>query len=250
MPTYLYCLVSAAADAASPPAAGLDGAPVRRLDVGGLAAWVSDVGAASVTPTVAAARAHDAVVRAAMERETPLPARFGQTFADDAALRAALAPREEPLVGALERVRGAVEMTVRVLLEDAPAAAPPEAAADAPHGAPSDAPAGRVGGAAAERGRAYLTRLRERRRAEEARQERADFLHDRVAAAVAGVVRGEVRAPLGRDGRALSMSHLVPADAVDRYRDAVRALRQGDPPLRMLISGPWAPYSFATIARE
>ena len=125
---YLYCLLRAASD---PPAglAGVDDTPVRAIDLGGLGAWVSDVSGATMVASPARARSHDRVVRRALERETPLPARFGQVVADVAALTEMVASRRATLESALEAVAGSVEMTVRVLLPpDGESVAPRQAA--------------------------------------------------------------------------------------------------------------------------
>src|SRR5579862_7134138 len=86
-PTYLYCLT--AHEAPDPPAAtvGVDGGPVRRIrnaQAPGAQAWVGDVDARSVKATIDRIRAHDSVIATALGTgSTPLPARFGQTFASD-----------------------------------------------------------------------------------------------------------------------------------------------------------------------
>jgi hypothetical protein len=110
-PTYLYCLTAPAAP--DPPAGtvGLDGGVVRRLGD----AWVSDVSSRSVKASVERIRAHDAVVSAALGTgSTPVPARFGQTFADDNECVAAISAKNETMSAGLARVAGMVEMTVLV----------------------------------------------------------------------------------------------------------------------------------------
>jgi hypothetical protein len=108
-PTYLYCLTAHAAP--DPPLAtvGLDGGAVRRLGD----AWVSDVAERSVQATVERIRSHDAVVAVAFDTgSTPLPARFGQTFASDDECVAALSAKQAAMSAGLARVAGMVEMTV------------------------------------------------------------------------------------------------------------------------------------------
>jgi Gas vesicle synthesis protein GvpL/GvpF len=226
MTTYLYCL-SEASGVNVPSLRGLDGAPVRAVDAGPLRAWVSDLDEAAVMVSVDRVRAHDVVVRAVLETQTPLPARFGQTFPDDTALRTAVERRREALLQAAARVRGTVEMTVRALLDPSPAA----------------------GGNAltGESGREYLAGLRERQRVERQARSQADFLHKRISDAVLGTVREEARAPARSSACSLSVSHLVPRDAVTGYRLTIRALIESDPQLRLMVSGPWAPYSFAEL---
>ena len=113
-PTYLYCLTAPAAP--DPPAGtvGLDGGVVRRLGD----AWVGDVSSRSVKATVDRIRAHDAVVSAALGTgSTPVPARFGQTFADDNECVAAISAKKETMSAGLARVAGMVEMTVVLRVE-------------------------------------------------------------------------------------------------------------------------------------
>ena len=59
-----------------------------------------------------ALRAHDATVRRIHERGACLPARFGRTFADTAAVAAALDERGDELEARLREVRGRVELGV------------------------------------------------------------------------------------------------------------------------------------------
>ncbi|HEU4565403.1 MAG TPA: GvpL/GvpF family gas vesicle protein [Gemmatimonadaceae bacterium] len=237
MPVYLYCFVPD--DCGAPPAglAGVDGLPVRAAALGRLRAWVSDVPGPAPEATAERARAHDAVVRAAMAVETPLPARFGQVAADDAALAAAVEGRAASFAEALAHVRGAVEMTVRLLPGGAEASRPPGAA-----------PRAVEGSAAVRSGRAYLERVRERTAAEEEWRRRAGFLQDEVSHAVAAIVRDETRPALLSPVATLAMAHLVPRERVGAYRAAIGGLRERDPALPMMLSGPWAPYSFAPHA--
>jgi len=115
-PTYLYCLT--AHEAPDPPAAtvGVDGGPVRRIrnaQAPGAQAWVGDVDARSVKATIDRIRAHDSVVATALGTgSTPLPARFGQTFASDDECLAMISARQEKMSAGLARVAGMVEMTV------------------------------------------------------------------------------------------------------------------------------------------
>ena len=230
MPTYLYCLLGPASE---PPrdVAGVAGAPVRVLSAGGLVAWVSDV-TESPRPSLDALRAHDAVTRAALESgETPVPARFGQTFADDAACGAALAARESALRRARERVAGCVEMTLAVRIAR-PESGPPGGAASATPSAGA--------------GHAYMERLRAAASLERIVHDQARLARAAIVPRVAHLVRGEasvvtVAPPL------LTLSHLVPREAVEPYRRAVGALELGDISTGTAVRGPSAPYSFVTV---
>ena len=48
----------------------------------------------------------------------------------------------------------------------------------------------------------------------------------------------------------LSAAHLVERGAVEQYRVRLKQAREEKPELHFLVSGPWAPYSFANIELE
>src|SRR5688572_2718521 len=114
MATYLYCVRS---DAPEVPAnlVGIDGAPVRSMGAGRLVAWISSATDTSIDVTVDRVKAHDAVCAAALAvGETPLPIRFGQAFADDAAAAEAITARSASLESRLARIAGCVELRLVV----------------------------------------------------------------------------------------------------------------------------------------
>lgn len=207
--------------------AGIAGAPVQRVEEEAVGAWVSAVGPGSPSPDVDAVRAHDAVVRAALRSATPVPARFGTVYADEAALRAGLRERAAELGEALARVHGRVEMGLRVEWE-----APVLPAKKAERGASVTS------------GRAYLDRRRAEIEAQEALRERAAGLLQEVEAIVAPEGYPTVRTLLPTQGVAGSVAHLVHRHAVGVYRGRVDEARAAMPQVRLEVTGPWAPYSF------
>lgn len=224
---YLYCL--APPQSVPPPNSfsGIEDAPVRVIRTHSLLAWVSETAQApSVTPDNA--RLHDRVIREAMRSETPLPARFGQVFDNEAALRASISAHESALTSGLEKVRGAVEMTVRALLEVRSSSPTP----------------------AVSTGTEYLAQLKERQKADDDIVEKAKFLQWRISAVTAPFVLAEIMGKTVAASRSVSISHLVARAAVEEYRAKLRALRDGDASLDFLVSGPWAPYSFVGIPDE
>src|SRR5947208_3395408 len=113
MPIYLYCVVGADAPPPHATVRGIDHAAVRAIDAGPISAWVSDMNRTRIDPTLDRVRAHDAVNDAAVAGgTTPLPARFGQLFANERACRDALAPKAESLAERLRSIAGQVEMRV------------------------------------------------------------------------------------------------------------------------------------------
>jgi len=235
MPTYLYCLLIRAAgpDAAPLTARGIGGGAVRALVAGDVEAWVSTVAAAPAVATVQAVREHDAVVSAALATgRTPLPARFGQVWPSDAACAGALARRAGELESLLRRVDGLVEMTVCTLLPGMPPAARPPA----PPGAEAD------------RGRAYLQRVRARTDRERHLRSALEALRERVSRALGPLARGEVAEIRGTEkALALSISFLVERGGETQFRRTVDEVAR-EAAARLVVAGPRAPYSFAPEA--
>src|SRR5919109_2663674 len=226
MAIYLYCLLRAVRE---PPAqlAGIDGAAVRAVPLGDLAAWVSDSSDPAMTVTTERAAAHDRVVRAALEGETPLPARFGQIVPNENDLANAVQQRRDQLLFALDRVAGAVEMTVRLLI-------PGGARGPAPRGSTSDR---------GTRGRDYLEQVAAAQRKERNVLAEIEIARDRVRSVVRGLVRAESFHATAGSSMA-TFAHPVSREHIDKYRGALLVLRHEEPTLAIMVSGPWAPYSF------
>ena len=215
---YLYAI--AEPGSAAPARPGLDGGPLVVLAESGVAAVCSEHDGAPPAPTAEAVRAHAAVVEALADAGAALPARYGTAFAGEETLRRELAARSGALRAALARVRGRVELGVRVLSPDAQ---------------PEQQPA--------PDGRTYLLR-----RLEEQRRTRAvaDGLHRALAAgAAAATVRVGGGGPL-----LLSSAYLVGRDDVDALREQVDTLAHAHPELEVLCTGPWPPYSFAALEED
>lgn len=217
----------------SPPPVGLtgvDGAAVRVVEEGPLAAWVSE--AEPLPPTLERIQAHDRVVRHAMRTETPVPVRYGASFGEEGRVREALSARAEEFLGMLERVRGRVEMGVTVLWDEEGARASVlEECPDpcTPPGAPAS-------------GREYLERKRVEVRREELLRRRAADELERVAELLGPGWGEERRILLPAPGAAGSVAHLVPRARVGEYRTRFEAAADGRPGLK--LTGPWPPYSF------
>lgn len=211
---YVYGFV--AAPAHLPQVRGIGDAELRAEALGDFEAIVSEH-ETTVDPSEEAVLAHARVVDAIAEaNDGVLPARFGGVHSDAAALRGSLADRAE-LGPALERVRGRVELAVRVLAEAGEAARPSS-------------------------GAEYMrTRLEQRRRSEA----QADAVHGPLAALASATTSTVAATPR----LLLSSAYLVERDRVDEFRREVAALQAKHPELGIVCTGPWPPYSFATAER-
>ena len=216
---YLYALVDE-----DPPGAlgeGIAGEPLRLVRHGALAAVVGEIGA-RLRPNPDILHRQDAVVRRLDELfGALLPARFGEAFADEAALAARLAPRAGELAESLALVRGCVQMTLRVFGD---AAAGPETEIDGGGGP----------------GTRYLA---ERRREREQARSLPEI--DPLREALQPLLRAE-RIERHAAGRLLGTAyHLVPRAQTGAYLAVLEEARARIGARRVAASGPWPPYAFA-----
>jgi gas vesicle protein GvpL/GvpF len=189
-------------------------AQLRAVASGELAAVCAPAGQEELTPD--ALWRHEEVVEALMETRDVLPVRYGTRLPDEQAAAAVIEERREELRASLERVRGAVELSVRAL------------ASDGSHEA---------GGSGD--GAEYL---RQRARAEEARDlVRAEVHEPLTRMAREGAVRS-VNTP----AELLRAAYLVDRASVREFAALVARLDESHPRLSLLCTGPWPPYSFVT----
>jgi hypothetical protein len=214
----IYAYAICEPDAAEPPPRrrGLGGAALRTLEQAGLVAVYSRHRSLRPRPSREAILVHERVVEEVMARGAVLPLRFGTQLEDEDRLAAALSDRHEGLQRVLDRVRGRVELGLRVL------PVRPDAGAEA-------APQGS--------GREYLLeRVSRHRRAERAARELNTPL-----AALASASR--VKAAPAPPAILVAAYLLDPGDAPEfRARAHELAARHDD--LQAVVTGPWPPYSF------
>lgn len=231
-----------------PPATnGVDGHPVvlhRHAGVGALVSRVprEQFGEEALKARLedlagleALARAHDAVLEAAMASGAVVPFRLCTVYSSPERLVAMLEREGPSLTSALRRLERSEEWGVKAFLR-----------------APAHAAAGEDPGAAAS-GRDYLSRKREQRDAVDAGREASEAvvmgIHARLAerASAAVLSRPQDRRLSGRDAEmVLNAAYLVPREAVDAFRALVEQLARPHEPdgLELELTGPWPPYHF------
>jgi hypothetical protein len=201
---------------------------------------VSEAPAEPVAATEENLLAHNRVNAAALAATTPLPFRFGTRAAPERLAEYA-ASNEAALAAALARVRGGVEMGVKLMSK-----AEGEAQ-KAKGGSEVRSEGGEGSGAAVGRGTAFL--LKKRREAlggEEARL-RAEGLAAWLAEGVAGLARESNVRVSPSEAIVVRAAHLVERGRVGEYRERLRGLRAARTDVRLLSSGPWPPYGFSDI---
>jgi hypothetical protein len=185
-------------------------------------------------PTTMEALLHHEVVVEAVRRQAPaLPVRFGTVFRDTTALASALAERYEVLSADLDRLGDKVELSVTALW--------PPAGDDIIRGWEEvDAPENLTDGAR------YL-----QARIAQFRQEEAQRWHARLIAEKLDARLGEHAIERGHSLRptphaAVRMTYLLNPSALVAFRAAFDVLRHQEQEVRLLLTGPWPPYSFVT----
>jgi hypothetical protein len=247
----VLCYVYAIVDASAPPletVPGVDGTDLRTVEAGELAAVVSlvdrgrfneeslEAALADLDRLEQLARSHHRVVDA-IARQTPVaPLRMATILLDEPGVARLLDANRTNFTGVLERIRGREEWGVKAY---ATAVEPPDAAAG---------PAKPSGGP----GTAYLARKRGQRDrsrlAGQLRAELAQQLHEALTSHSVAARLYPTQDPRlsGRpEPMALNAAYLVPAADVGRLRGA--AAEFDCPSLRVELTGPWAPYSFAEV---
>ncbi len=208
-------LAYAVAESGSPAIddAGLDGAPLLRIRVRGVALVVSRQASRPPEPTPQALWRYEEIVERLMARQPILPARFGSVLASEEDAREALAARHDELCQALAKVRGAVELGIRGTWTTQPEHPP------------------------ASSGTEYmLGQLDIRRRAE-----RAARLLDPLGA----LARSSKMKVLPRQSIPFSGAYLVDAGETDRFFAKAGELGSSLEDAELVCTGPWPPYSFA-----
>lgn len=210
---HLYALAEHPAQLPAIDGTTLHAVPVTEA----LDAVVGNVAEATPSPTREAIIGHAQVVEAvAGTSDAVLPARFGRPLRDEAELTSVVREREAELHAALDRVRGCIEVGVRVLC--------------------GGGRTGNEGGT----GREYLLgRLESVRTAEGVARAIEDAVGEKARERDVRVV--------AKDDVLVTAAFLVPRSELDSVRASVEELAGGHPALTFVVTGPWPPYSFVTV---
>lgn len=200
----------------------------------------------------AMARRHNSTLEAIHRDRTILPAKFGSVYASMADLSAALQAAHEKLLAQLQQIAGCDEWGVRLYADLATI----RQWVESEHAGVQRL---RQELASATPGRAYFLQRKLEDELAAAAEQGVDDLVERAYARLIGrAVAGEVNRRIGgsrivqHDGEAevLRAAFLVRREQADMFLDDVRTLAESQPSLRCEYSGPWPPYSFATLPEE
>ncbi|MGW7367024.1 GvpL/GvpF family gas vesicle protein [Streptomyces sp. NPDC054841] len=252
--TYVYGVAQEAAGLEDAVAglAGIGGAPVRLLagtHDGGLVLVVSSAPSRDFQEDAlkrhledldwleSVARTHNGVIEAVTASTTVLPLRLATVYLDDDRARNVLDAQRGTFADRLSRLAAHVEWGVKIYVEPS---AVPVAVEPAPPQELSP-------------GRAYLRTRKAQRSVRDTVYEAAQTAAERVETAGRKhaadrarhrVQQGELATAPGEN--VVNDAYLVPQDRAEEFRTEVSRAADGLEGVRVELTGPWAPYSFAT----
>ncbi|MGF0316705.1 GvpL/GvpF family gas vesicle protein [Nocardia fluminea] len=254
---WLYAVTSSRDNAELGELTGVAGEPVRTVVSDDLTAVVGSVplevfGEQPLSGHLedldwleATARAHDTVVSAVVRRVPAVPLRLATVFRDDDRLRELLDERRGNFAAALTLVSGRTEWGVKAYADRAALTAAVAEARAANEGTATGA------------GAAYLARRRAQLSAQDTVErdaaERAEKIHSQLVRYAAAGRRQALTDPAvsgRRDWLVLNGTYLVDDDRTDDFTATVTMLGAEFPGIRLELTGPWPPYSFAGVEQE
>ena len=249
---WVYAVAEPAAAASLGQLSGVGGGLVRPVEGAGLAALAEDVPLARFGEQAlrrnledlawleATARAHHRVIEALAQDGPAIPMRLATVYNGDESVAAMLAERSADFRAALDHIRGREEWGAKAYAagRSEPAAATPD----------TGKPAQRGAGA----GAAYLQRRRDQLTAQKSASRHmmanAEAIHAELSRFAAGARLHPPQAPelTGNKARMiLNAAYLLDDERGQDFAALVTALARRYPDVRLELTGPWPPYSFA-----
>ncbi|AVH93993.1 gas vesicle protein [Streptomyces cinereoruber] len=197
------------------------------------------------------ARAHHEVVQTVARHDTVLPLRLATVYQNDDRARRALTAQSRSFTERIALLRGRSEFGVKLYISPTGSTdrTGPAGAAESREGAEGP---GRAADASLTPGKAYLRRRRAQHSAQETRYRHAQEAAARVEALAHRFSTHRMRHPAqtgalaGPEENVLNDAYLVPHDRAEEFRTALTGAVEGLDGVRVEVTGPWAPYSFAT----
>ncbi|MCL5996292.1 MAG: GvpL/GvpF family gas vesicle protein [Chloroflexi bacterium] len=224
---------------------GIDDAPPYLLDDADISAIVSTVPSQRIPLSESNMWRHEKLIECCMDGRAVLPACYGTVLDDAPAVLAVLATNHADFASNLKCVRGKVELSVRVLWEDASAAvatqtlsATPETLSATPENVADDK---------TRHGLAYMMARLQTDREQRARRQRGQIYVDQIDATLAKIAVLHTQKTFVTPGLLLTAAYLVEREHLAHFRAALETLAATQPNLRFLCTGPWPPYSFVTV---
>ena len=231
MKLYAYCLVEEL-DTLDAPVRGIEGAAVRLLKIDEFGVLVSDGEPNAFPLTKESAIAHATVVSSVLDKTTSLPFRFG-TVISEQQLRHYVTTYKPALEKSFAHVRGCVEMDLKIIWQRS--------------NPDPDQPAEKEQGP----GTAFLEKKRRELLGDERQVAQTTELSNLLRKQLGSLIRDEhIELRPSKTGVLATVFHLVETADVQKYQEKVQEIRNNRPELKIRLSGPWPPYSFANIELE
>lgn len=250
---WIYAITERVTEAGLRQLTGVGGEPVRAVRAARLVAVAEDVGLAEFGEEAlrrnledmdwleATARAHHRVIDAVAQQGPVVPMRLATVYRGEASVAAMLSERSGDFRAALERITGRQEWGVKAHM-----ARPAEPAEASSAARPARAGAG-AGAAYLQRRRDELTAQRRTRRDALAS---AEVIHAELSRHAAAARLHPPQAPQLTGNTApmiLNAAYLLDEESGADFAAAVTDLAGQYPAVRLELTGPWPPYSFAGL---
>ncbi|NNJ11154.1 GvpL/GvpF family gas vesicle protein [Chloroflexales bacterium ZM16-3] len=223
---YVYAIVDQP-DLDLPEIRGIGDAEISGLRTDDLMAVVSMFDGETVPLSRNNLLCHERVIEALMRERSVLPTRFGTTTDRAERIQQTLEANRDSYRANLDRVRGRVEIALRVGWE-------PE----------EDAPVARPRAADIADGRSYMQALLERSQGSRRRRDTAEDLAAKLTAGITELSDAVVEKVMPTPQLLLKAAYLVRYENVPEVRRRIETLRTEYPALSILATGPWPAYSF------
>jgi hypothetical protein len=234
---YAYCLSDEVTGAMIESAGGVEGAGAPRLiQYGEIRAVVGEFEAESVSVTRENVFAHERVIGHVLAHTTPLPFRFG-TVVSAAQLESYIDSQREFLRSQLARVRGCVEMSVKVIWNVEAVRHETMTGGEKRDDASDESGGGR--------GAAFLAKKRREILGDETLKARAEDIVAWLEGHLGEAVRERELRVRPMESLVVAAAHLVERGRLEEYQERLRLARHERDDLHFLTSGPWPPYSFS-----
>jgi len=239
---YVYGVIESEQDLSFKPDTVVGGVGVvDTAHTDGLGLLVSGIDAPKVRPSRRNMLAHTKVLEEVMKSHDVLPIRFGTVIDDSDHAKRLLDEYRDVLLEGLNSIRGAVEMGVKVIWDQA-ALMQMLVTDDAELVAMRDKIAGRS------EQETYYERIELGRMIEAAVTAESDAVQARIHAGLAGLARESVVAERKDDMVALDASYLVERDQLSAFEDALNTLvAPVDHMSTTALVGPVPPFNFVSM---
>jgi len=257
----LYCIFHSSEVQRQATLPGVGGQPVFPVAINGISAAVSEISDAHLTPDVPRVMAYKKVIESFHSDRTVIPMRYGCVLRDRPQVIQLLKRNASPYESLLKELDGCVEMGIRVMIADCGLSI--EDFRNSELGIRNSKledfdPQSKIQNPKSKiTGRAYLAARKEHYAQEECITEANNEIAEQFRAALAGLFvkckvetaaianrQSPIRNPL------LSLYFLVPEKSIDPFRRVFRHMRRRMETTKLLLSGPWPPYSFVLPDNE